>query len=236
METLKFLTLVQPVITERDEVDCLHRLSSDFKDLHINRLRTIQTLFPLLSSPGQVIDFVCISVDSLCKDGSADVFDIIKTLATLIKCTVQRTGGGKPVKRSTKIFAIISDTTDPEIIKDLSKMEDVYFTFQVGGAFTYTDLHQSISNILAGDFSTPKKIIHLAKQKKKIVNIHESTEVSLTTRQKQIYNLVVERGSSNKVIAKTLAIAESTVKLHMGAILKKYGAKNRTQLVAFSKK
>ena len=51
----------------------------------------------------------------------------------------------------------------------------------------------------------------------------------------QILNLIKERGASNKVIAKTLNITESTVKLHVGIVLKKFGVKNRTQLALFSK-
>ena len=54
--------------------------------------------------------------------------------------------------------------------------------------------------------------------------------ISLTPRQQQIFKLVATRGVSNKVIAKTLKITESTVKAHVSAILKAYGVRNRTQL------
>ena len=57
----------------------------------------------------------------------------------------------------------------------------------------------------------------------------------MTPRQEQIHTLISTRGASNKVIAKTLNISESTVKLHVSAVLKKYGVKNRTQLALFSK-
>lgn len=60
------------------------------------------------------------------------------------------------------------------------------------------------------------------------------TKASLTPRQRQILALISKRGSSNKVIAKTLNISESTVKLHLGNIFKKYGVRNRTQLALFS--
>jgi two-component system nitrate/nitrite response regulator NarL len=58
--------------------------------------------------------------------------------------------------------------------------------------------------------------------------------VSLTTRQEQVFRMITERGSSNKVIAKALGITESTVKLHVTEIFKKYGVKSRTQLAVFS--
>ena len=42
--------------------------------------------------------------------------------------------------------------------------------------------------------------------------------------------LVAKRGLSNKKIAQVLNISESTVKVHISAILKAYGVRNRTQL------
>ena len=56
----------------------------------------------------------------------------------------------------------------------------------------------------------------------------------LTHRQRQVLTLIKERGASNKAIAKTLGISESTVKLHVTEIFKKYGVRNRTQLAVFS--
>jgi DNA-binding NarL/FixJ family response regulator len=52
----------------------------------------------------------------------------------------------------------------------------------------------------------------------------------LTPRQTQVLQMIQTRGSSNKVIAKQLKISESTVKVHIGAIMKKFGVRNRTQL------
>lgn len=95
---------------------------------------------------------------------------------------------------------------------------------------TIKGLHAQFNNIPYW----PKHIIEQLpgnKTKTKVI----SGKVILTPRQKQIYELLIERGSSNKIIAKTLTISESTVKLHMGHILRKFGAKNRTQLVAFRK-
>lgn len=62
-----------------------------------------------------------------------------------------------------------------------------------------------------------------------------ATTIILTPRQRQILDIVVTRGVSNKNIARMLHISESTVKLHMSSILKKYGVRNRTQLVLFAR-
>jgi DNA-binding NarL/FixJ family response regulator len=63
--------------------------------------------------------------------------------------------------------------------------------------------------------------------------ITENTTVSLTLtpRQSQVLKLVCHRGLSNKAIGNILKISESTVKIHISAILKRYGVRNRTQLV-----
>lgn len=56
-------------------------------------------------------------------------------------------------------------------------------------------------------------------------------ENQLTHRQQEIFDLICQRGISNKQIAKTLDITESTVKIHVSAILKKLCVRNRTQLL-----
>ena len=58
---------------------------------------------------------------------------------------------------------------------------------------------------------------------------------SLTFRQQQIASLIVNRGLSNEQIADTLNLSEATVKLHAGLVYKKYGVKNRLQLIAIEK-
>lgn len=72
---------------------------------------------------------------------------------------------------------------------------------------------------------------HLPDYKKK----KNKVNLTLTPRQSQICKLIKDKGHSNKSIARILGITESTVKLHIGSILKKYGLKNRTQLVLFVK-
>lgn len=61
--------------------------------------------------------------------------------------------------------------------------------------------------------------------------INNSISIKLTPRQSQVLKLICHRGLSNKAIGNILKISESTVKIHTSAILKRYGVKNRTQLV-----
>jgi DNA-binding NarL/FixJ family response regulator len=53
---------------------------------------------------------------------------------------------------------------------------------------------------------------------------------ALTLRQQEVLRLL-ELGRSNKEIARTLALSESTVKIHLAAIFRLLGARNRTEAV-----
>ena len=54
--------------------------------------------------------------------------------------------------------------------------------------------------------------------------------VVLTVRQQEVMDLICRRGLSNKQIAKTLHLSESTVKIHVSAVMRAHGVRNRTQL------
>jgi DNA-binding CsgD family transcriptional regulator len=56
---------------------------------------------------------------------------------------------------------------------------------------------------------------------------------SLTAREQQVAELLVE-GASNKVIARRLGISVHTAKFHVGAVLDKLGAHNRSDAVAIA--
>ena len=56
----------------------------------------------------------------------------------------------------------------------------------------------------------------------------EADVLKLTKRQREVLMLLAH-GLSNKEIARTLAIAEATTKIHMAALLRALGARNRTQ-------
>lgn len=58
----------------------------------------------------------------------------------------------------------------------------------------------------------------------------ESSASLLTTRQIEVLELMT-KGLPNKSIARTLNVAEGTIKLHVAAILRALGARNRTEAV-----
>lgn len=70
--------------------------------------------------------------------------------------------------------------------------------------------------------------VAIAVRKKQYTRKKRAAE--LTKRQHEIFVLIAKRGLSNAKIADTLKISECTVKIHVSAILRRYGVKNRTQL------
>lgn len=64
----------------------------------------------------------------------------------------------------------------------------------------------------------------------KSANTSEQIPVLLTSRQVEVLELMT-KGLPNKSIARTLDVAEGTVKLHVAAILRTLGARNRTDAV-----
>lgn len=58
----------------------------------------------------------------------------------------------------------------------------------------------------------------------------QQTPAGLTPRQMDVLRCVIQ-GKPNKVIARELGVAESTVKVHLSSVLRAFGAHNRTEAV-----
>ena len=232
MPDKKIFTYVSPKTNKEVAASICNQLPIILKPYSL-----VEDLFPLLSNSAYHTDFVCISIDMFqARPDGVSMFDIIHTLAVLIKSTVYRPDiSSRPQKRATKIYVIVDETTDPRLIKEVmtfpdicsvgwitSKQEDLQSTFE------------HLTRMANGDYSHHSKVLELLKPKKKKED-KKIDKIILTVRQSQVLQLVQDRGASNKTIARMLGLSESTVKLHMGAILKKYGVKNRTQLAVFSK-
>jgi DNA-binding NarL/FixJ family response regulator len=86
--------------------------------------------------------------------------------------------------------------------------------------------------ISGGVFISPELIDKFNQSQKDVeINRHDEKKIeSLTSRQKQVLDLVCE-GSSNKEIANILGLSGNTVKIHVTAILRSLEVSNRTQAV-----
>lgn len=93
--------------------------------------------------------------------------------------------------------------------------------------FGINEFKTAIENFLSTGRSWPKHIVNLlteSKEKFKFKDIH------LTSRQQQVHDLIARRGLTNKQIAQVLKISESTVKIHVSAVMRALCVRNRTQL------
>ncbi len=104
--------------------------------------------------------------------------------------------------------------------------EDIYRSFQAGArnyilkTAVREELIHAIRAVRSGErYISPAIGARLAER---------TTRAELTTREIEILKLIA-RGRSNKEIGGTLALAEVTVKLHVGHILTKLNASDRTQ-------
>lgn len=82
-----------------------------------------------------------------------------------------------------------------------------------------TEILAAITDILAGRIYIPDQVPALAT---------EADVLRLTKRQREVLALLV-RGLSNKEIARALEIAEATTKIHMAALFRGLGVRNRTE-------
>jgi two-component system, NarL family, response regulator LiaR len=86
-----------------------------------------------------------------------------------------------------------------------------------------TDVYlRTIRDVSLGHVSLPSQLAA------RLMRVVDRQEV-LSERETQVLRLVAS-GKSNKLIARELVIAESTVKSHVGSILNKLGLESRTQL------
>ena len=148
----------------------------------------------------------------------SNYIDIINTIITLINAT------GRTYR--THLSMVVGKTTPISLIKELVKTKGVDSLSPRAGEWLYEELKPVCAKILQGKSVVPVEIKKLLARKP----IHNHNPNALTTRQAQIVKLIVNDGSSNKAIARTLKISESAVKRQLTEILRKTKTKNRTQL------
>lgn len=124
------------------------------------------------------------------------------------------------------IGIVIENDTHLLTIKELRKHKILGIIPSV--EFSKDECYTAISSLLNGQPHWPKNIIDsLPGNEQRAKNKNSN---SLTGRQQEVFDLIANRGLSNKQIARVLNISESTVKIHVSAIMKNLCVRNRTQL------
>jgi len=235
MKTFKLAYLLNPECIESDTK--VIQDAFEAYPIKFQSLRNIEDIFSSLSDVNFYADYLCLDLKYIKSVEGVHGVELLTTIQTLISCTVCReytSFGVKTQKRKTKVLCIVSETDDPKEIRAIDKIVDGLAP-RVGETWTHKMVHEYIENHLINeDMSMPKMIQEYLKNSNKVIKLKfKKDDINLTPRQEQIHTLISTRGVSNKIIAKTLNISESTVKLHVSAILKKYGVRNRTQLAVF---
>lgn len=130
-----------------------------------------------------------------------------------------------------KIGYLLQKTTPHSYVKELQKCGANGLVPEVDD-YGSQETTKGIEALINGIPYWPK---HLIDQLPGNTPKHKREAVHLTHRQQEVLELIANRGLSNKQIAKVLGISESTVKIHVSAIMKAYCVRNRTQL-ALTKK
>jgi DNA-binding NarL/FixJ family response regulator len=151
------------------------------------------------------------------------IYEFMSMIETLIKFVIPDS--------EVAISVAVDRDTHVDTIKEIRKTSAVGIIPSVTG-FGKEETAKGIDAIMLHETYWPKHIIATLPgsvlPKAKLVA--DNNSINLTSRQQEIFNLVARRGLSNKKIAQILSISESTVKVHISAILKSYKVRNRTQL------
>ncbi len=94
------------------------------------------------------------------------------------------------------------------------------------------DIQAVIRRVLDGETWVPTKLLQQPEPARRDDTqpplSHPESISDLTDRQKEVFDLLAQ-GRSNRQIAASLGVSEHTIRVHMSAILKTLGLKNRTQ-------
>lgn len=164
---------------------------------------------------------ICFSHQELEFSSAVEIVNMVRTLSNLVD-----------IKTDIPIAVSIDSTTPLDTVKMLQK-SNIHGIIPEAHAFSWDEALKGMTALWAKIPYWPRHIMDQLPGSKKTPSKTDDI-IKLTPRQQQIRTLIQERGASNKAIARVLGISESTVKLHITEIFKKYGVRNRTQLAVFS--
>ncbi len=99
-------------------------------------------------------------------------------------------------------------------------------------SFEEADIIAAVRRVLDGETWVPTRLLQQPATQPELEQQpslgHSEAVSALTDRQKEVFDLL-SQGRSNRQIAASLGVSEHTVRVHMSAILKTLGLKNRTQ-------
>lgn len=138
-----------------------------------------------------------------------------------------RTGEIRAAAPQTRIVMLTDSVGIDRLAEALSARVDGYLSKNMSA----DALQQSLRLVLLGEKVFPIDLANLLTNRRIVSedDIDQGSPVNgLSARERQILSCLLN-GAQNKQIANDLEISDGTVKVHVKAILKKIGARNRTQ-------
>jgi len=231
--------VIRDVILVSEDKNLLELVNSTIRERKFENISVtmcnLREIFPMISNVNQSMDLIILDINECEKIKDENCVDIISTLLNLLSYTVIRKNQGKPSKRLTQIVVRVNHNTSVKKIREIMQLNILGLIGKVPAStqeYSFTEMipiYQALRNVKHIPFDIKSRLVTIKKTK-----TNSDDVISLTNRQQEILDLIRVRGCSNKSISKILNISESTVKLHVSAILKKYNVNSRTQLAIFS--
>ena len=196
-----------------------------------NNLTELLAGLNTLTDPNQLPTWIAFELDELERYALP-----VKTLTTAVQTTANLASirlGQTPTR--LKFSGFIHKTVSSSFVNELKQNQFVGLAGTIGG-HGWEPCVAFYKDLINDHWSWPSELIH--KDNHSVSTVSTSTNtglIPLTARQRQVLDLIVYRGLSNKQIARHLGIGESAVKMHISILLSKYAVKSRTQLSAFLK-
>ena len=240
-EDLKTYQLYQPEHDAGDDIPVTAD-PRDTRPLHVGYVNNIATLLPLeylthsdvlfryvrttcWEEFSQILskmqpDSIGLHVSVFEQSGitAAEFVNMVESMARLA------TPGHRP-----RIAVSIENNTRLGTAKDL-RAAGVFGIIPCGNTFAQEETREGMSAVATGVPYWPPHILDHLPGNRTTVTQPIDHNIRLTDRQQQVCDLIRNRGLSNKQIARALSLSESTVKIHVSAIMRAHGVRNRTQL------
>lgn len=223
----------QPVLTARDKTriswftPAHNRVLRDvwikqaYAHMHMsyNTFETWESFIRSIVMPSFTVHVIVIDAHMLQEMNHMHAYDILNCVHTLRRHAAPDS--------SCAIYVAVNDHTPLELIRAWMNTPHVKgITCAFDASYAYAEFERSLHVVIS---QQPHVCAPVAVKLDAAKSPHKSHQ-GVTARQKQIWELIVKQGASNKQIAHRLNISEAAVKQHVGIMLKKFTLRNRTQL------
>jgi DNA-binding NarL/FixJ family response regulator len=213
-----WITSTSKSTVQKDEMQSINNIVNTIKKLaniDITTAPTWASLITLMQDPGKQNLLVVFRLDFLERENMM-LSEVLSMLGSLTKFVSTK---------NINIAVVVPGKCDSDIIAQLKRNE----VLGIIPGLRFFDLKYSVEayeQLRRGQSHWPAVAIDIPMKR----YVRKKKDVDLTQRQYEVFNLIAKRGLSNRKIGEILNISEYTVKIHVSAILRRYGVKNRTQL------